>query len=117
MSLAIGLTTEHKLGGLTVLSGWLPIKEKVKDVCMYSLVLVAERFDVTLAASQIACNHCSNLLGAWRGRPIGIAVVRKAVKGRTPEGWSERNQGVRQARNFLQHIPQLGSFGRHAGNR
>jgi len=32
MSLATGLTTEHKLAGLTVLSGWFPIREKLKDL-------------------------------------------------------------------------------------
>jgi len=32
MSLATGLTTEHDLAGITVLSGWFAIKEKVKDL-------------------------------------------------------------------------------------
>ena len=32
MTLVIGLTTPHKLAGLTVLSGRLPIGEKVKEV-------------------------------------------------------------------------------------
>lgn len=32
MSLLTGLTTERKLGGVVVLSGWLPLKEKFKAV-------------------------------------------------------------------------------------
>ena len=34
MTLVIGLTTQHKLAGLTVLSGRLPIREKIGGVCM-----------------------------------------------------------------------------------
>ena len=33
MSLLTGLTTERKLGGVVVLSGWLPLKDKFKAVC------------------------------------------------------------------------------------
>lgn len=32
MSLLTGLTSERKLGGLVVLSGWLPLREKFKAV-------------------------------------------------------------------------------------
>ena len=32
MSLLTGLTTERKLGGVVVLSGWLPLKDKFKSV-------------------------------------------------------------------------------------
>ncbi|KAF9651266.1 Phospholipase/carboxylesterase [Thelephora ganbajun] len=32
MTLATGLTTEHKLAGLTVLSGWFPIREQIKGL-------------------------------------------------------------------------------------
>jgi lysophospholipase I len=32
MSLLVGLTGERKLGGVTVLSGWLPLKGKFKTV-------------------------------------------------------------------------------------
>ena len=34
MTLATGLTTELGLAGLTVLSGWFPIREKIKGVCV-----------------------------------------------------------------------------------
>lgn len=34
MSLLVGLTGEHKVGGLAILSGWLPLKERFKDVCV-----------------------------------------------------------------------------------
>lgn len=33
MSLLTGLTSERKLGGVAVLSGWLPLKNKFKAVC------------------------------------------------------------------------------------
>lgn len=33
MSLLVGLTSERKLGGVVVLSAWLPIKETLKRVC------------------------------------------------------------------------------------
>lgn len=42
MTLATGLTTPHKLAGLTVLSGWFPIREKIKEVCGDNLVLVTK---------------------------------------------------------------------------
>ena len=32
MALATGLTTQHKLAGLAVLSGWFPIRHKIKEV-------------------------------------------------------------------------------------
>lgn len=33
MSLLAGLTNERKLGGVAVMSGWLPLKNKFKAVC------------------------------------------------------------------------------------
>lgn len=39
MTLATGLTTQNKLAGLTVLSGWFPIREKIKEVCVGNLAL------------------------------------------------------------------------------
>jgi lysophospholipase I len=32
MSLLTGLTTKHKLGGIVVLSGWLPLRARIKSV-------------------------------------------------------------------------------------
>jgi len=32
LTLATGLTTQHKLAGLAVLSGWFPIRFKIKEV-------------------------------------------------------------------------------------
>ena len=32
MTLLTGMTSERRLGGLAVLSGWLPLREKVKSV-------------------------------------------------------------------------------------
>lgn len=32
--MATGLTAHHKLAGLAVLSGWFPIREKLKEVRM-----------------------------------------------------------------------------------
>ena len=63
MSLATGLTTEHKLAGLAVLSGWFPIRYKVKEVRVGGPVLVVKSFDTSLVDSRIACNNCSHLLG------------------------------------------------------
>lgn len=37
MTLLTGLTTPTKLGGLVVLSGWLPMKEKIKSASLYDL--------------------------------------------------------------------------------
>lgn len=42
MALATGLTTPHKLAGLTVLSGWFPIRKEIGKVCGDDLVLVTE---------------------------------------------------------------------------
>lgn len=42
ITLATGLTTPRQLAGLAVLSGWFPIREKIKDVRMGSLTLVNE---------------------------------------------------------------------------
>lgn len=33
MGLLTGLTTERRLGGVVVMSGWLPLKAKFKAVC------------------------------------------------------------------------------------
>lgn len=37
MSLLTGLTSERKLGGLAILSGWLPLQNKLKAVCRPAL--------------------------------------------------------------------------------
>ena len=63
MALATGLTTQHKLAGLTVLSGWFAIREKIKGVCISNLIPVAERFDASMVASRFTCNRSSHLLG------------------------------------------------------
>lgn len=42
MTLATGLTTPHKFAGLTVLSGWFTIKEKIKEVCGDAFALATE---------------------------------------------------------------------------
>ena len=63
MALATGLTTQHKLAGLAVLSGWFPIRYKIKEVRINSLIMLVESFDTPLVASRIACNYCSHLLG------------------------------------------------------
>lgn len=63
MTLIIGLTTQHKLAGLTVLSGLLPIREKMKEIYVSSLILVVGRFDTSLIAPRIVCNHGSHILG------------------------------------------------------
>lgn len=33
MTLLTGLTSQYRLAGLVVLSGWLPLKNKFKEVC------------------------------------------------------------------------------------
>ena len=38
MSILTGLTGEHRLAGLVVLSGWLPLKDKFKEVSLPSVV-------------------------------------------------------------------------------
>jgi predicted esterase len=67
MTLVIGLTIQYKLAGLTVLSGRLPIREKIGGVCTSSFVLANWRFDASLAAARIACDRPSHLLGPRRG--------------------------------------------------
>ena len=67
ITLVTGLTTPHQLAGLTILSGQLPIREKIKEVRMSSLILVTERFDMSSLASRTASNYYSYLLGAWSG--------------------------------------------------
>lgn len=42
MALATGLTTQHKLAGLTVLSGWFTSREKIKEVCGHNPMVVTE---------------------------------------------------------------------------
>lgn len=42
MTLATGLTTPHKLAGLTVLSGWFAIRQKIGGVCSVDPVLFPE---------------------------------------------------------------------------
>lgn len=41
MSLLVGLTGEHRLAGLAVLSGWLPLKSRFKNVCLTSTYVVS----------------------------------------------------------------------------
>jgi hypothetical protein len=53
MALATGLTTQHKLAGLTVLSGWFAIREKIKGVCISNLIPVAERFDAVYGSFSL----------------------------------------------------------------
>lgn len=42
MALATGLSTQHKFAGLTILSGWFTVKEKIKEVCGNNLAPVTE---------------------------------------------------------------------------
>jgi lysophospholipase-1 len=37
MTLLVGLTKEYKLAGLSILSGWLPLRKKFKSVSMMLL--------------------------------------------------------------------------------
>lgn len=37
MSLLTGLTSERKLGGLIIMSGWLPLRTKFKAVSTFSI--------------------------------------------------------------------------------
>lgn len=46
ITLATGLTTSRQLAGLTVLSGWFPIMDKIKVVCRDGFTPVTEKFDV-----------------------------------------------------------------------
>ena len=63
ITLATGLTTPRQLGGLAILSSWLPIGDRIKGVCTDGFTLVTERFDTTLVACWIASNYHSHLLG------------------------------------------------------
>ncbi len=38
MSLLTGLTSERKLGGIVVLSAWLPLRNKIKDVSVAQMI-------------------------------------------------------------------------------
>ena len=67
ITLATGLTTSRQLAGLTVLSSWFPIKDKIKEVCTYGLTLVIGGFDTSSVASRIVSNYHSHLLGTRRG--------------------------------------------------
>ena len=51
MSLLTGLTGERKLGGLLVLSGWLPLRHKFKAVRVHSFAFV----------------ECINIFVRWLG--------------------------------------------------
>jgi len=42
ITLATGLTTPHQLAGLAVLSGWFPIRDRIKGVCMDDITFVIE---------------------------------------------------------------------------
>ena len=44
MSLLTGLTSERKLGGVVVMSGWLPLKNKFKLVRVASLLDASSNF-------------------------------------------------------------------------
>lgn len=66
LGLATGLTTPHKLAGITVLSGWFAIREKIKEVYVHDLIMVTSRFDESLLAPTTTRNRYSHLLGAWQ---------------------------------------------------
>lgn len=40
MSLLTGLSSERALGGIACLSGWLPLRNKIKAVCSWSCAVI-----------------------------------------------------------------------------
>lgn len=81
MSLLTGLTTERRLGGVAVMSGWLPLKNKFKAVslnrCGLDIGLV---LNITLKIDdERPRKEDPYLLGPWDPRPAGQVQVGGAV--------------------------------------
>lgn len=76
MSLLTGLTTERKLGGVVVLSGWLPLKEKFKAVGPPSSLIACQNIErLSIFGSAVdgigSCEIVAHILGTWANRPFG----------------------------------------------
>ncbi len=66
MSLLTGLTTERKLGGVAVLSGWLPLNAKFKAVCAHTLLLRKDGTHGYVFQDGLGpCEEAANFLGTW----------------------------------------------------
>ena len=75
MSLLTGLTTERRLAGLGILSGWLPIRNKVKAVrafCHSTVVIVRE---LTSTPVKMVSDHAKKLPIFW-GHGTADPIVR-----------------------------------------
>ena len=92
MSLLTGLTGERKLGGLVVLSGWLPLRNKFKAVSKALGEWVGMALILLLADGWPPCYLHAHLLGPWHHRPsrqtgnvqgIGKVLYRRSGSPRT----------------------------------
>ena len=71
MTLLTGLTSERKLGGLIVLSGWLPLRNKIKAVGCTLTETLFSLADADLATDvDRPREETSYLLGSRSERPI-----------------------------------------------
>lgn len=66
MSLLVGLTGEHKLAALAILSSWLPLRKKFRAVCQgLPSMLCAELTKEFLTDDLATCRFDFHLLGIW----------------------------------------------------
>ena len=80
MSLLTGLTSELQLAGVVVLSGWLPLKQKFKEVCPEpTRILIGPRtLNYTFSLDCfVPCEVHASLLGTRHCRSSRQAGVRK----------------------------------------
>ena len=86
MSLLTGLTSERKLAGLAVLSGWLPLREKFKAVrhqkCTFSLIFKQMLILGTgLVDGDRQREVDTYLLGPWQCRPDSTLPACTSIEG------------------------------------
>lgn len=67
MSLLTGLTTERRLGGIAVMSGWLPLRNKFKAVSGQNAVVahVVRIFAYIYLDDERPCEKDPYILGPW----------------------------------------------------
>lgn len=64
MSVLTGLTNGRKLGGIGVLSGWLPLRAKFKSVRQFICIPYTRCINIFLDGF-VPPNNSSYILGAW----------------------------------------------------
>ena len=80
MTLLTGLTSERKLGGLIVLSGWLPLRNKIKAVGYTTTETVFSLTDTDPAVDvDRPRKETSYLLGSRSERPLSQVQMGPAI--------------------------------------